>query len=112
MMDRELGFDLYTLRLLFLVVMTVTVCTCTILASLNFYEILRHDILVDIPTWQGALLWVSFLYIGLYVGIRLIGRTGLVAITETVDKAANGEPNAFAELIASDFQPGGLEQLQ
>jgi hypothetical protein len=103
MMDRELGFDLYTLRLLFLVVLTVTVCSCTIFAANGFYKILHYEVLQGIPDWQGFVLWVSCSYIGLYTGIRLVGRTGWTAIAETVDKAANGEPNIFAELGASDL---------
>lgn len=103
MMDRELGFDLYTLRLLFLVVLTVTVCSCTVLASLGFYKILHYDLLKDVPSWQGSVLWVSCIYIGLYVGIRAIGRAGWTALADSADKAANGEPNIFAELAASDL---------
>ncbi|TLX15881.1 hypothetical protein [Rhizobium sp. MHM7A] len=103
MMDRELGFDLYTLRLLFLVLLTVTVCSCTVLASLGFYKILHYDLLQGVPSWQGSVLWVSCIYIGFYVGIRAIGRAGWTAFADSADKVANGEPNIFAELAASDL---------
>lgn len=103
-MDRELGFDFYTMKLLFIVAMTVTVCSCTVLAALNFYEIMHHVIFSDIPRWQENVLWLSFLYFGLYFGMLLIGRSGLAAILKTVDRAANGEANVFAKMLVNDFQ--------
>lgn len=103
MMDRELGFDLYTLKLLLMVVLTVAVCSCTVLGSLGFYRILRYELLRDVNSWQGAVLWLSCVYIGLYAGLRAIGRSGWAAFADTAEKAANGEPNIFAELAARDL---------
>jgi hypothetical protein len=104
MTDRELGFDLYTLKLLLIVMLTVAVCSCTILASLGFYRILRYELLDEVNSLQGAILWLSCVYIGLYVGLRAIGRTGWAAFADAADKAANGERNIFAELAATDLQ--------
>jgi hypothetical protein len=102
MMDRELGFDLYTLKLIFLVVMSVVVCSCTVFASLGIYEILLSE-LQEVSAWQDTVLWFSCVYIGLYIGVKLVGRSGWSAIGKTADLAANGEPNIFAELAARDL---------
>jgi hypothetical protein len=76
-MDRELGFDIYTLKLFLLVIMTIMVCCCTVSAMLGVYAILKEEILTDIPDWQLGLLWVSLIYIGLFAGVRLVGRSGV-----------------------------------
>ena len=103
MTDRELGIDLYTLKLLLIVLMTVAVCTCTVLGALGFYRILRYEILKDVSAWQGVILWLSCVYVGLYVGLRAIGRSVWSSFADAADKAVNGEPNLFAELAANDL---------
>jgi len=102
-MDRELGFDMYTIKLLSLVALAVTVCSCTVFASIGFYEILHRELMMHIPAWQSSVLWVSFVYVGLYMGVRLVGRAGWRSLAEPPERAVSGEPNIFAELGASDL---------
>lgn len=99
-MDRELGFDLYTLKLFLLLLMTILICGCTVSATLGIYAILADEFLKEIPEWQSAMLWISFVYIGFYSGIRLVGRSGFSAMKSSAEQSS---------LVGGTSQ-GGLDQ--
>lgn len=103
MMDRELGFDFYTFKLLLLLVLTFVACFYMMSGALGIYEMIHHEFLADISGFEKFVMQCSFAYFGFYGAIKLIGKTGLASIAETADKAANGDANKFEEFVESDF---------